>query len=263
MAATPVAEAARPVPGGSARLIRPGTSVENFNPAAFAQDPQIPQSYLEPLLRPDPETMTPRPWLAEGWAWDEDGLRLRLTVRDGISWHDGTAFDASDAAFSYAVYRDDAESAVQSLFSLVDTIEAISERELAVVFLDRDPNWLFNAATLPIFSRRQYEDHWASLSEQVRTLSSFAWSTSTPLGTGPWEIDAWDAQSVTFRRFEGYWGQPPWLDTLEVAVEVGARKRLETWERHAAQILWPVSRRRGAGGAAGARERSSRRARRR
>ena len=40
-----------------------------FNPSAFQQDPQIPLSYLESLVRPDPATMRPTPWLAERWEW--------------------------------------------------------------------------------------------------------------------------------------------------------------------------------------------------
>jgi ABC-type transport system substrate-binding protein len=65
----------RPRNGGAVRLVRPGENVANFNPAAFAQDPQIPLSYLEPLVRPDPLTLRPEPWLARRWDW-QDALAL-------------------------------------------------------------------------------------------------------------------------------------------------------------------------------------------
>ena len=54
-----------PASGGALRLVRPGETLGNFNPSAFRQDPQIPLSYLEPLVRPDPTTMRPTPWLAQ------------------------------------------------------------------------------------------------------------------------------------------------------------------------------------------------------
>ncbi len=104
----------------------------NFNPSAFRQDPQIPLSYLEPLVRPDPTTMRPTPWLAQRWEWRADGLELVFLLRDGVHWHDGAALTAADAAFTFEVYRTDTDSAVSELFALVDSLDAISERELRV-----------------------------------------------------------------------------------------------------------------------------------
>jgi len=71
-----------PARGGALRLVRPGASLGNFNPSAFRQDQQIPMSYLEPLVRPDPATMRPAPWLAERWEWRAEGLELVFFLRD-------------------------------------------------------------------------------------------------------------------------------------------------------------------------------------
>ena len=121
-----------PASGGALRLVRPGETLGNFNPSAFRQDPQIPLSYLEPLVRPDPTTMRPTPWLAQRWEWRADGLELVFLLRDGVHWHDGAALTAADAAFTFEVYRTDTDSAVSELFALVDSLDAISERELRV-----------------------------------------------------------------------------------------------------------------------------------
>lgn len=243
--ATPVAtpiggEAAGPVRGGEVRLDRPGSSLENFNPAAFAQDRQIPHSYLEPLVRPNPDTLRPEPCLASGWSWRNDGIELQFTLRDDVLWHDGERFDAEDAAFSLAVYRDDIESLVSGHFSLVESIEATAEGDVLIRFTARDANWLFNAATLPVFSRRQYEAYWSAEPEGARTLSGFDWAAATPVGTGPWRIDSWDADEVTFSRFDRHWRDEPWLDSLKVSVERGAAHRIEAWEAGESQLVWPV-----------------------
>lgn len=226
----------QPRRGGEARVVRPGMRVTNFNPAAFAQDQQIPISYLEPLVRADPITMAPRPWLAEHWTWHDNGTRLILTLRDGIAWHDGRALTADDAVFTYLVYRDDADSVVAGLFALVESVEATSARDVTIQFLERDPNWLLNAATLPIVSRQQYETFW----NEQRSLSTFDWKRSTPIGTGPWQVASWDEQRVRFTRFDTYWGESPWLDALEVAVAAGAHDRLERWQDGTARLLWPA-----------------------
>src|SRR5918994_2186277 len=191
-----------PVSGGVARLVRPGENLLNFNPGAFQQDPQIPWSYLEPLVRPDPTTMRPVPWLAQRWEWRADGLEL--------------------------------------VFALVDSVDAISERELRVRFAARDASWLFNAATLPIVSGDQYGEFWQSLPASGRTLSEFDWSRTMPVGTGPWRMSEWDDTRIMFARYDEYWGREPWLDQLEIAVMEGPRARLEAWQDGKSQITWPL-----------------------
>ena len=229
-----------PRQGGALHLQRPGRDVKNFNPSAFALDPQISISYLEPLVRPHPATLQPQPWLAESWHWQADGLELLLQLRQGITWHDDSPFDSDDARFSFQVYLEDVESAVSGLFSLVDSIEATSPHELRVRFSQRDASWLFNAATLPIFSRQQYEEYWSSLPATKRTLSGFDWSTSAPLGTGPWLVHSWEPSSVSFERNERFWRRPSWLNQMVVSIASSAATRWEEFENGRSDVLWPV-----------------------
>jgi ABC-type transport system substrate-binding protein len=229
-----------PTRGGAIRLVRPGRSQGNFNPSAFQQDPQIPQSYLEPLVRPDPETMRPTPWLAEHWEWRQDGLELVFLLRDDVLWHSEVPLTAADAAFTFEVYRSDTASAVSGLFALVESMDVVSEREFRVQFTARDANWLLNVASLPIISREQYGEFWQQLPASGRTLSGFDWSGALPIGTGPWRITQWDAAEVKFTRFDRYWGRAPWLDQLEVAAIAGPHVRLETWQDGESHVLWPV-----------------------
>ena len=123
---------------------------------------------------------------------------------------------------------------------LVESFDAVSERELRVRFTARDANWLFNVATLPIVSKQQYGEFWQEMPASGQTLSGFDWSGALPVGTGPWRITEWDATEVKFTRFDRYWGREPWLDQLEVTVLDGPRARLEAWQDGDCQMLWPV-----------------------
>ncbi len=40
------------------------------------------------------------PWLAESWSQSADGMFLNFTIRSGVTWHDGQAFDADDVKFT-------------------------------------------------------------------------------------------------------------------------------------------------------------------
>ncbi|MCA9879461.1 MAG: hypothetical protein KC442_16830 [Thermomicrobiales bacterium] len=214
----------------------------DLSPAAFAVDYQVTLSYLEPLVMPDAQTMAPGPWLASGWAWRDGGLTLELTLRDGVLWQDGSPLTAADAAFSYAVYQADANSAVASLFALCEAFEASSDRVLTVRFRELDANWLLNAATLPVFSRAQYEPFWSGQTG-MRSLSGFDWREAPPVGTGPWAVAELSEHSLAFERWDGYWGEPTWADTLEIMVEAGRHQRFEAWRAGDSALLWPASER--------------------
>jgi ABC-type transport system substrate-binding protein len=109
-----------------------------------------------------------------------------------------------------------------------------------VRFHERDATWLFNAATLPVFSRAQYAGIWAASSANSRTLSGFDWDDALPLGTGPWRMESWDRDGARFVPFVDYWGEGPWLDGLEVAIVASDQARREAWNDRKTELLWPV-----------------------
>lgn len=45
------------------------------------------------------------PWLATDWALSDDGLTWAITLRDGVSWHDGEPFTVDDVIFSVEYYQ--------------------------------------------------------------------------------------------------------------------------------------------------------------
>lgn len=47
----------------------------------------------------------PWPYLAESWAFSEDGLRCRFTLRGGAKFHDGQPITSADVAFSVGLVR--------------------------------------------------------------------------------------------------------------------------------------------------------------
>ncbi|MFN2444342.1 MAG: ABC transporter substrate-binding protein [Vicinamibacterales bacterium] len=45
--------------------------------------------------------LNPVPELAERWQIDDDGCMYRFTLRDGVTWHDGTPFTSGDVKFTF------------------------------------------------------------------------------------------------------------------------------------------------------------------
>jgi len=222
-------------------LMRPPPAADHLNPVSTRQDPQVTLSYLEPLLRPNPVTLEPEPWLAESWQWSDDYQTLTFALRADVAWHDGAPLTAMDVAFSLVVHRDDIDSASRHLFATMAAAEAASDTELRVTLAEPDGGWLFNAATQVVVPRAQYQDYWESKPEGERTLSGFDWESSLPLGCGPWRIDRWSESEITFMRNDTYWGRAASFDRMSVTCEEDADTRLAAWQAGTIDLLWPVA----------------------
>ncbi len=233
-------EEGTPRPGGRLRLLRSPFPTGDFHPAAFRQDYQVAVSYLDPLLRPDPITLTPTPWLAESWVWGDDGRSLRFRLRPSLRWHDGSPLTAADVAFSFTVYRDDVESAVRNFFAGMTEIEALDDLTLRVTLAEPDGGWLFNAATQLVFQRAQYLDHWTARPLGERTLADYDWKENPPLGSGPWRLTGWDDASVEFERWEQYWAGAPHFERLTIGWRPTPADRLRAWEEGDNDAVWPI-----------------------
>ena len=73
------------------------------------------------------------PRLAREWAWENGGLRLRLTLREGVRVHDGTLLTASAVAETLrAAIANEGNQIVYSSFANVTSVRAIGELDLAI-----------------------------------------------------------------------------------------------------------------------------------
>ncbi len=229
--------------GDILRLIRPGSISEagDYSPSALRQDQQVAVSYLDPLLRTDPLTMEPRPWLAERWSWSPDNTVVTFGLRRGVTWHDGTVFTADDVAFSLTVLRDDIESGARNFFAMMAAVEVIDDWTLRVMLDTPDGGWLLNASTQLIFQRAQYEKYWKGQPVGERTLSGFDWGARRPVGTGPWIIGEPAAGKIRFQRNDAYWAEPPYFEELEIVGSQRSSSRIREWSRGKADLLWPLA----------------------
>src|SRR4051812_10604767 len=79
------------------------------------------------------------PHLAEKWHWENDGTKLRVTLRDGVTFHDGTPLTAKLAA---GILRDAiAQPRNRSLYpSFLDVSRIDIEGERELIFEVKQPS---------------------------------------------------------------------------------------------------------------------------
>ena len=83
-----------------------------------------------------------RPALAHSWDISEDGTVYTFHLREGVSYHDGTEFEATDVKFSLDRARDEnSTNAQKALFAGIAGVEVVDPQTVKVTL--SNPNGLF------------------------------------------------------------------------------------------------------------------------
>ena len=102
----------------------------------------------EPLFGVD-SNGRPQPRLASGWAWEEEGRTLKIQLRSGVVFHDGTPLTAELVA---ADLRRNLDRADAPGFSRVTSIDAIGPTELALRLTEVDAFLVHELQKFPVKS---------------------------------------------------------------------------------------------------------------
>jgi peptide/nickel transport system substrate-binding protein len=125
------------------------------------------------------------PRLAESWSWEDDGRRLKILLRPGVTFHDGSPFNSTIAAqlVNDAVRRPGNRAQFTSLSDIAN-VRADGDRAIVVDLTQR-------SAFLP-------EDL-----EFPLTLGPDS------LGTGAYRVVKREPSAIVMERFEHYYGGMP------------------------------------------------------
>lgn len=133
-----------------------------------------------------------RPMLAESWETASDGMSMRMTLREGVRFHDGTPFDATAVTMSIDRARSIEGSTVKQYLAALDSVEEVAPLE--VVFRYNVPTLEFDALLSgPVGAMISP----AALADPGRDLRS----DPGDAGTGPYLVDRFvPSQSVSYVR---------------------------------------------------------------
>jgi len=149
----------------------------------------------EPLIERNPTTGALEPLLATEWEATSD-TEWTFTLREGVTFQDGTPFNADAAAFAIdrAVNSSLGCDVEGQMFGDPDlTLEVIDDTTLKVTTEMPDP-------VLPL--RLSFVEIGAPTDADARVRE--------PIGTGPYAIDEWEAGiKLTLAVNENYWGEAP------------------------------------------------------
>ena len=146
--------------------------------------------------------------LATDYERIEDG-RVRLFIREGVTFHNGDELTPADVAFSYnRIVNEDVgglASPQSDQLAGVESAEVVDgERAVDVVSGSVNPIVFGLLATYGDIVQQS----WIEERETAEINSSAN-------GTGPFQLDTYTAdESVTYTKYEDYWDEPAAVDTI-------------------------------------------------
>ena len=126
----------------------------------------------------------------------EDGLIYTIPVREGVTFHDGTAFNAEAMAFSLQRFMQNGGKPAFLLADIIDTVEASGEYELKISL--KQPFAAFPA--LLAFPGA------CAVSPQAYKIGAGSFAPNILVGTGKYKLAQFKSDSINLNINEGYWG---------------------------------------------------------
>jgi peptide/nickel transport system substrate-binding protein len=200
---------------------------------------------FETLVSLKPGTTEVVPGLAERWEASNGGKTWAFTLRDGVTFHDGTALDAEAVCFNFdrwygftgsfqnpsASYywqtvfggfrktEPDSGAPTTSLYAGCTARDAVTP----VIELTHPSASFLGALSLPSFSigspkaLEEYGADRGTVDEDGVFHPTGTYATEHPVGTGPFRFESWTRDDrLVLVRNEDYWAEPARVDRLVI-----------------------------------------------
>ena len=171
--------------------------------------------------------LNPEPWLATGAEPSDDFRTWTVTLRSGVLWHDGEAFTADDVAFTFQYFSDIGGPGRYGRHvyehPVFESATVIDDSTVELSFVEPVATFrLLPGGDLPMLPQHIW-DGVADPRADVTTL---------PIGTGPFRmVDFQPDTSYRLEANEGYFLEPPIIDTLELLVIPDRGEAFEALEK--------------------------------
>lgn len=240
--------------GGGQFVFGAAGAPTTFDPfyASDGETFRITRQIFENLIGIEEGGSEPVPELATSWEGSEDGLTWTFELQDGVTFHDGTEFNAEAVCANFErwytqneVGQNDAVTAYwASDFggfegsegeSLYESCEATDELT-ATVKVTRSTGkfpMVLSQSSYAMQSPTAMEEYNANeVKQQGEGFVFPEYATTHPTGTGPFQFESYDDANgtITLTRFDDYWGELAGVETLifrVIADETSRRQELE------------------------------------
>ncbi|KQQ65312.1 ABC transporter substrate-binding protein [Microbacterium sp. Leaf320] len=205
---------------------------------AFAQDGEsfrVSRQIFEGLVGTEPGTADPAPLLAESWESSEDGMSHTFTLKENVTFHDGTPFNAEAVCANFDRWFNWTGLAASEAFGYYynKLFKGYAENPADAVYKSCTPDGDYSVTidlnkpfagfvaslSLPSFAMQspsalqEFGADDVSGSAEAPVLSEYA--MGHPVGTGPYQFDEWaPGEQVSLKAYGDYWGDAGQIDEI-------------------------------------------------
>ncbi|TMW71846.1 ABC transporter substrate-binding protein [Alteribacter natronophilus] len=204
---------------------RGGDSVSlDYASVTDGESSRVTKQIYESLLEFDADSFEIGPGLAHDWDVSDDGLTYTFYLEEGVTFHDGTDFNADavklnferwadpdheyafiDDGYTYSVYGTQFGGFQGDDGHVIDEINVIDDYEVEFVLNEQLGSFIQNMGMsyFAITSPAAFEEHGSAINEN-------------PVGTGPFKFVSWSRDDqIVLEKNEDYWQEGyPKLDSV-------------------------------------------------
>ncbi len=234
---------------------------------AFANDGEtfrVSRQIFEGLVGTEPGTPDPAPLLAESWETSDDGLTYEFTLKEGVTFHDGTDFNAEAVCANFErwynfegiqqaetmsyyygkLFRGFADAPEDAVY---ESCEAVDEHQAKITIAQPFAGFIASLS-LPAFAMQspsaleEFGADEAGGTAESPELSEYA--RAHPTGTGPFTFESWNVgQDISLTAYQDYWGEQGDVQEITFRVlddPVARRQSLEAGEIDGYDLVAPA-----------------------
>jgi ABC-type transport system substrate-binding protein len=208
----------------------PITSPDSVNPQGYPAGYEATYTIYNNLVTFDRD-LNIVPALAESWEQSDDGLTWTFTLRQGVTFHDGTDFNADAVAAHIARIQDPATASPNAnLWAHITEVNVIDDYTIELI------------TEAPFGPMLNYLAHGSGGIVSPTAVEEYGEDyPQHPTGTGPYMLENFTpGTELVLTANENYWGDPPQLERIifRATPEVSTRVLLvETGEADVANDI--------------------------
>jgi peptide/nickel transport system substrate-binding protein len=138
----------------------------------------------------------------------DDGLTYTIPLREGVTFHDGTPFNAEAMAFSLQRFMENGGRPSFLLSDQIESVEATGEYELTITL--KQPFAAFTSILA----------FWGAtpVSPEAYEIGEGQFKPDTFVGTGPYKLASFGTDSISLDVNEDYWGEAPANEGVDIQI---------------------------------------------